>query len=515
MLYTEKNNEDALLSDKYEVALMKCGSKEPVRVFKSLVSTASGEHILPEKLTALYDEIERGSMVNKSYFAVVEAQSVMDICVKYNGTYEKIEVLGKTFSKASDGIVFSVLPDEVVTVKLDSEYKECLRIICNSPTCLPKDKDNFIEFKPGYYTIENCEYITEGKRGFPIIDRISDNTTVYLHHGAIINAAIVLENKHNVKICGGGMINTISRCYEFDNGFAGESIYGPLKKYAYPAVYIKTGCSDIKIEGITMNCEFRGIVVRNGDNIEISKVKVLTNCINADGINMMNVRHVKIWDSFIHSHDDGIAMFTSCDSITYLDDSECKNPIPVTEDIEIFNTRVISASRPFCIGGHATGSTNPHDRINNVYIHDMDLTNYRRYYGFHDIEHARKWSGIIRLLSQTEQIISNIRFENIVCHKKIDYEGQPIHIEVRGSDGASYTERGGYKIENIYFKNISFREMTDTDLPIGIFCTADNMGDDYCIEKITFDNVVFGDAKMIKSDRYIEEKGKVFDIVVK
>ena len=515
MLYKKNNADELLLSDKYEVILLKDDEKEAVDVFKSLVSVASGEHKLPDELASVYDEIERGSMVNKSYFAIIESRYDIDICVKYNGSFKKIDVAGKVFDKTQDGIVFTVSPDEVVTVKLDSEFKNCLRIICNKPVSIPDDQENLIEFTPGYYTIENCEYITEGKRGFPVICNIPDNTTVYLHHGAIIDASIVLENKHNVKICGGGMINTISRCYGFDNGFAGENIYGPLKRYTYPAIYIKTNSSDIQIEGITMNCEFRGIVIRNGENINISKVKVLTSCINADGINMMNVRHIKIADSFVHSHDDGIAMFTSCDSITYLDDAECANPNPVTEDIEIYNTAVVTASRPFCIGGHATGNTNPHDRINNVYIHNMDLTNYRRYYGFHDIEHARKWSGIIRLLSQTEQIISNVRFEDIACHKKDDYEGQPIHIEVRGSNGASYTERGGYRIENISFKNISFREMKDIDLPIGIFCTADNMGNDYCIDKITFDNVTFGNAKMDNSAKYIEIKGKVFDIVVK
>lgn len=510
-MQTGEGMKSPYISDIYSVYVMDGVKRTKLDVYLSLVSDGTGLHPISPEMQKEFDEISVASHVSKSYIAIMESEEEKTVSVSFKGKCNRMHIENKEYRRKQDEIFFKIIPGEVVWIKIDSDYPQSLRVIC-SRAVRPDLQNNYIEFKPGYYTIENCAYITEGKRGFPVISDIPDNTTVYIHCGAVINAAFVLENKHNIRIFGSGMISTVERCYGIRDNICAPTFLGPLRKYAYPCIFIKTDSSNISIEGITLNCEFRGVVIRNSENIDISEIKIFSNCVNADGINMMNARHIKVFDSYIHSHDDGIAVFTSCDSILYLADKECAVPLPISSDIEVARCKIITACRPFCIGGHATGNTNPHDKVENFYAHDLELINYR-YYDVPEIERVKKWSGFLRILSQTEQLISNIKFKNVKCFKRTDYEGQPIHIEVRGAESASYSEGGGYRIENIIFENISFQEKTEIDLPSALYCTA-NRTEEYAIDGIIFDNITFGNIKMKKSDAFLEIVGNVKNITV-
>ncbi|MBQ2613703.1 MAG: hypothetical protein IJB80_00010 [Clostridia bacterium] len=513
MIKIEKAPEGAYLSDQYDVFVKKEGTECAVDAYLALVSEGNGLHKIPDELRKEFDEIEEASFVTKGALALFEADEEVCVTVRVSQSTEIIEVMDKPFERSGDRVSFLMKPGEVATVKVNGLFDHCLRVICNTISVPKKDNENFIEFKPGYYSIENCEYITAGKKGFPVIADIPDNTTIYIHYGAVVNAAFVLENKRHIKICGGGIISTMERCYGADVDFEKTPLYGPLRRYAYPSVFIKTNSSHITVEGVTLNSEFRGVVIRNSEDVAISNIKVFTNCINADGINLMNARRIKIEDSFIHSHDDGVAVFTSCDSILYLGDEECENPLPVSSDIEVANCEITTTCRPFVIGGHATGGVAPHDRVERFYAHDSKVINYR-YYDFPETERVKKWSGFLRILSQTEQLISDIRFQNIRCVKRTDYEGQPIHIELRGSNGASYSERGGYRIEKLMFDNIFFQEQTEIDLPSAIYNTADNTQEDYCVDGVVFKDVYFGSTKMENTEKYLEKIGVGKNILV-
>ncbi|MEE1047985.1 MAG: hypothetical protein U0M60_11250, partial [Clostridia bacterium] len=123
------------------------------------------------------------------------------------------------------------------------------------------------------------------------------------------------------------------------------------------------------------------------------------------------------------------------------------------------------------------------------------------------------WSGFLRLLSQSEQIVRNITFENITVWVTKGHNGKPVHIEVRGSKNASYTENQGYKIENIKFKNISITESTDMILSSLIRCReAINEKDECCISDITFENFLIAGQKI--SDKQILLKGNVHNVKI-
>ena len=104
-----------------------------------------------------------------------------------------------------------------------------------------------------------------------------------------------------------------------------------------------------------------------------------------------------------------------------------------------------------------------------------------------------RWSGHLRILSQSEQIVRKLTFENI----RIDYTNgcisKPVHIEVRGNKNASYTESRGYRIEDITFRNITAGGYTDNLLPILIESRERTDENDDCgISGIVFDNFTVG-----------------------
>ena len=99
------------------------------------------------------------------------------------------------------------------------------------------------------------------------------------------------------------------------------------------------------------------------------------------------------------------------------------------------------------------------------------------------------WSGMMRILSQSEQIVRNITFRNIDVEWTKGYNGQPIHIAVRDNSKTSYKESQGYRIENILFENISFRNLNAVVMPIYMKAPSDVEG--YGIYGVEFKNVTF------------------------
>lgn len=494
------------LSDKYCVWVEETEGRN-VPVYITLALDGSGNNFpLPEDVYKEFDGLGMGTKTVKTYFASFEFKEKARVTVTLPENTKRITVKPHIDYEFTAGkMIFEVDCDRNFTLQADNDIFGSLHILCNKAKKVSNDKENIISFPKGIYTAENCEYIRIDEHGCPVMDNIKDNTLIYIDNEAIINASIVLRNVHNIKIAGSGTVSLIDRCHGAENYFRNEPMWGAFRYYAVPNIYIRSGCTDIEIEDVVLNCEFRGIVIRNSERISVKNVKMFTSTENGDGINCYNTSDLLVDGCYIQSADDCFCMYNSCDSIPNLFDDGYDNVKAVCANVEVKNCLMATGARPVVLGGHATGEVNPRCIMDNIYIHDceiLEITN--RIYG-NTTEHAMYWSGLLRLLSQSGQLVKNFRFENINAYVTRGHNGKAIHIEVRAAKNASYTECEGYRIENMIFKNINVTGCTEDMVPSLVRSRKAVNPDDKCgISGIVLDNVTIG-GKKIKYDEIIIE----------
>ena len=108
----------------------------------------------------------------------------------------------------------------------------------------------------------------------------------------------------------------------------------------------------------------------------------------------------------------------------------------------------------------------------------------------------------MRILSQSEQLVQNITFEDMIFNVTKGHNGKAVHIEVRDKSAASYTEVQGYRIEKITFKNIIIKGNTDDMVDSLIKCGVEG-SEDCGIENIKFENVRVGERDLADDDMMI------------
>ncbi len=516
MLIAERAPKGVMTSDAYEVTLVQGEARQTSDVYLTICPDAKSRHDnLPEELRAEFNGISDGGpdtiYLEKAYYTGFTTDAETQVRVRIRQDFDRVEVIGKDFALEGDEVTFAMQPGEKTILLVGDDFGRHLCVSADREYAIPQDAARLIELRPGLYTEENCAYISKNAYGFPVFT-VPDDTVVYLHRGAVIQAAVLLENAHNVKIVGNGSISTVDRCYGADRGFDVSPKYAPLRKGAMPAIYIKTNSSDIVVEGVTLSCEFRGIVMRNSKNISVDNVKLFTGCINSDGINMMNVDNVKVSNSVVVTADDCIAVFTACDSIAFLNDAECIDPTPYTGNVEIADCILATAARTFCIGGHSTGSKTPHDLVENLYAHDIKA--FRISNIAYPVEHAAFWSGPLRILSQTEQYIRNIKLENITVRQHPVYCGKLIHLEVRSDADASYTETNGYRIENVEISNVDFIANSDIVLPCLVKSQSEVCEEGYCVDGVRLKNIRIDGKPLVNTEEFLIVTGPVENLTV-
>ena len=433
--------------------------EKEIEVFTALSPDGTGFHETDKDVLSEFDGgLTYSTTVEKTYYCNFESDTQSVVKVVFGEKIKNLKIkpasLKKEYTLIDDNTIeFKTECGEKIVLENNGDFIGSLKIFANN-----EYKNIFgektIVFDNGVYTSENCPHIRINSNGVPVIDNIFDGTTVFIGENAVVNAAIVLSGKKNIKIIGTGNLSLLNRCYGYENNFETKPVYGGFRNNALPSVFIKNGCDNITVDGVSLNCEFRGVVVRNSKNITLNNIKIFSSCVNSDGINNMNAEKVEVSDSFVSSGDDCLALFNACDSIEFLGDDEYKNPTGITKNISMHNCLLSTCARIFMVGGHATGSDSPHNTVEDVRIYDNEVINVLNRINGCGKDHRRYWSGILRVLSQSNQIVRNVSFKNINIDWTKGYDGKLIHIETRANDSASYSESGGYKIENISFENI-------------------------------------------------------------
>ena len=396
---------------------------------------------------------------------------------------------GKAVFSVEGGAKLMIAPDgdvvRTLSLLVDDDSKPLLNM---------RRFGHIIRFKKGYHTAANNPHIKLNEYGAPVLTIREDNTMVVLEEGAHLCAAIDIRGAKGTRISGRGFINLLDRCYGADKNFEGELV-GAFRENVVPAIYIHEGASNVQVQDITIITDFRCITARNAECISVENVKMFSSAQNGDGVNVINTQHLRVNNCYIHSQDDCFCGYNNCDSIRFLwDDEKYIKGVP-TSDLVLTNSVVWTNCRPFVFGGHATGTTEPRCVMENIRVENCEIVgmanslHYEDDFTFKRYNTRTFWSGMMRILSQSEQIVRNITFRNIDVEWTKGYNGQPIHIAVRDNSKTSYKESQGYRIENILFENISFRNVNKSVMPIYMKAPSDVEG--YGIYGVKFNNVTF------------------------
>lgn len=402
---------------------------------------------------------------------------------------EATMVDGKAVFSVEGGAKLMIVPDgdvvRTLSLLVDDDSKHLLNM---------RRFDHIIRFKRGYHTAANNPHIKLNEYGAPVLTIREDNTMVVLEEGAHLCAAIDIRGAKGTRISGRGFINLLDRCYGADKNFEGELV-GAFRENVVPAIYVHENASNVLVQDITIITDFRCIAARNADGIHVENVKMFSSAQNGDGVNVINTQHLRVNNSYIHSQDDCFCGYNNCDSIRFLwDDEKYIKGLP-TSDLVLTNSVVWTNCRPFVFGGHATGAKNPRCIMEDIRVENCEIIgmanslHYEDDFTFKRYNTRTFWSGMMRILSQSEQIVRNITFRNIDVEWTKGYNGQPIHIAVRDNSKTSYKESQGYRIENILFENISFRNLNSVVMPIYMKAPSDIEG--YGIYNVKFNNVTF------------------------
>lgn len=396
---------------------------------------------------------------------------------------------GKAVFSVEGGAKLMLVPDgdivRTLSLFVDDDSKPLLNM---------RRFDHIIRFKRGYHTAANNHHIKLNEYGAPVVTVREDNTMIVLEEGAHLCAAIDIRGAKGTRISGRGYINLLDRCYGAEKNFEGE-ILGAFRENVVPAIYIHENASNVLVQDITIITDFRCITARNAKDIHVENVKMFSSAQNGDGVNVINTQNLHVNNSYIHSQDDCFCGYNNCDSIRFLWDDDKYITGEPTSNLVLTNSVVWTNCRPFVFGGHATGAKDPRCVMENILVENCEIIgmanslHYEDDFTFKRYNTRTFWSGMMRILSQSEQIVRNITFRNIDVEWTKGYNGQPIHIAVRDNSKTSYRESQGYRIENILFENISFRNLNNVVMPI--YMKAPSDVEDYGIYNVKFKNVTF------------------------
>ena len=473
---------------------------EPVPVVLALASTGRGHKKLTAEEYAVWGGYPKAPYLDKCAIASLStAQKVwfrvshptaksLTISPERRGVVATM-VDGKAVFAVEGGAKLMIVPDgdvvRTLSLLVDDDSKQLLNM---------RRFDHVIRFKRGYHTAQNSSLIKLNEYGAPVVTIREDNTLVVLEEGAHLCAAIDIRGAKGTRISGRGYINLLDRCYGADKNFEGELV-GAFRDNVVPAIYIHENASNVLVQDITIITDFRCITARNAEGIHVENVKMFSSAQNGDGVNVINTQRLRVNNSYIHSQDDCFCGYNNCDSIRFLWDDEKFVKGEPTSDLVLTNSVVWTNCRPFVFGGHATGAKEPRCVMENIKVENCEIIgmanslHYERDFTFKRYNTRTFWSGMMRILSQSEQIVRNITFRNIDVEWTKGYNGQPIHIAVRDNSKTSYRESQGYRIENVLFENITFRNLNNVVMPIYMKAPSDVEG--YGIYGVEFKNVTF------------------------
>jgi hypothetical protein len=266
--------------------------------------------------------------------------------------------------------------------------------------------------------------------------RLTSGQTLYLAAGAVVQAAVLVENSNNVTIRGRGIL-----C-----GNSWSWLQGPA-----PRMIDLRASKNIRIEGIVLRGPYAWTVAPQGcENVAITGIKICGSRVwNDDGIDVNNSRHVQIRDSFIRTDDDCISF------------KGLEREWGDIDDVLVENCVLWCDRARILLFGHGSRAT----YSRNIVCRDLDVIHFVR--------------GIVMEPGE-ELVLEKVRVENL----RIEGIGQSELLTVRPMiNHYMRTKAPGH------IRDILFRDIAVTGAPGRYAILLENWDEKHGVRDVVLDNV--------------------------
>ena len=484
----------------------------PVERFMAGLGTSYGK--IPDGELKEFDGIREGIQMTRAAHCEFFWERPVEVCVTAPGYDGELELssLGpvSVLRKGRGEIIFRLDRPDMLLVRKGRDYLHGLSLYARPMPATPDASAfrNVIRFKAGFHRLDDSPYIHADAYGAPVVEITRNDTLVVLEPGAVVEAAFDVRGARHVEICGGGRIDLRGRLPYADSNFAGDALWAPFRKGVIPAIYMHGGAENLLVRDISIASDFRGINARNARGLTILDTGVFTSVTNGDGLNFISSEDIVCRRLYIRSQDDSFCAYNACDSIPWLWDEGCV-PRP-TRNICLSDSLLASNARAIVLGGHGLSMRGGANVLENVEVsHCRILGNVMPCEGEPlPQEHRLYWSGIFRLLSQSGELVRNLRFRDIAVEWVPGYLGSAFHIDVRRKGEVSYSEKSaGWRIEDVSFRDIAFAGVP-AERTQSVFKAPPPGDDGTGLHRISFENVTFDGVGMDEKLATLEKAAK-------
>lgn len=356
--------------------------------------------LVPTYLVKVDEVRETKHHVEHASMTTFDFSEKVEIAVTYNkGEIDSARVRPLSydipFTIEGNTLQFSLKKPANLSVEVNGDIFHNLHLFANPLDTFKVDKKNpdLIYFGPGIHRFEGGEF------------RIPSGKTVYVAGGAVMMGRMLIENVHDVKLLGRGIID-------------------PSVKMGIRIANSR----NVYVEGLmATQCATGG-----SDSVTIRNVKVISYFGWGDGMNVFSSRNVLFDRVFCRTSDD-------CTTV-YGTRLGFEGP---SSNITMQNSTLwADVAHPIFIGIH--GNVDKPEILENLNYVNIDILDHK--------EKQLNYQGCLAINAGDENLIRNVRFENIRIENF--RQGQLVNLRIFFNE--KYCKAPGRGIENVVFKNVSY-----------------------------------------------------------
>ncbi len=355
---------------------------------------------IPTYLVKVDEVREATHHVENASMATFDFSGKVEIAVTYNkGKIDSARVrplsYGIPFTTEDNTIKFVLEKPANLSVEVNGDIFHNLHLFANPIDTFKVDKKNpdLIFFGPGIHRFEGGEF------------RIPSGKTVYVAGGAVMMGRMLIENAHDVKLLGRGIID-------------------PSVKMGIRIANSR----NVQVEGlVATQCATGG-----SDSVTIRNVKVISYFGWGDGMNVFSSKNVLFDRVFCRNSDDCTTVYGTRLGFEGLSSNITMQNSTLWADV----------AHPIFIGIH--GNVEKPEILENLNYVNIDILDHK--------EKQLNYQGCLAINAGDENLIRNVRFENIRIENF--RQGQLVNLRIFFNE--KYCKAPGRGIENVLFKNISY-----------------------------------------------------------